>query len=140
MSRFWVPGILSLYSLAAFAQVAGSITGTVADSSGRAIAGASVTLTNEGTGAVRFVNSDTEGNFVFTAVQPSVYAVGAGFPGFKKYHKEHIELAPGDHLAIGNLPLQVGEITESVTVRAEGATLQTESSERAGIVTSEEIQ
>ncbi len=49
-------------------------------------------------------------------------------------------MTPGDKLAVGTLPLEVGAVNESVTVKAEGATLQTSTSEKAGIVTSEEIK
>ena len=121
-------------------QVTGSITGSVADSSGAAIPGAKVTLVSEGTAAARIQNTDAQGNFEFTAVLPGIYTVAAENAGFKKYQKEHLELTPGDTLAVGTLPLEVGAVSESVTVAAEGAMLQTATSERSGIVSSEEIK
>ena len=131
---------LFLFCWSALAQVNGSVSGTVSDPSGSAVSGATVKLTSETTGAVLTETSNAEGNFVFTAVPPSIYTVSAEHAGFKKFAKEHIELAPSDHLSVGNLALTVGEVTEAVTVQAEGAMIQTASSERAGIVTSEEIK
>ena len=133
-------GVLVLCSSAAIAQVNGSVSGTVSDQSGSAVAGATVKLTSESTGALLTETSNAEGNFVFTAVPPAVYTVSAEHAGFKKFAKEHIELAPSDHLSVGNLALTVGDVTDSVTVQAEGAMVQTASTERAGIVTSEEIK
>jgi hypothetical protein len=129
----FLPAILS-------AQVNGSITGTVTDPSGSAVPGSTVKLTSESTGAVQTIASDAEGNFVFSAVLPGIYAISAEHDGFKKFEKQHIELTPGDRLSVGALALSVGQVSESVTVQAEGATLQTASSERAGIVTSQEIK
>jgi len=133
-------GLFLLCSSVVLAQVNGSIAGSVADQSGSAVSGATVKLVSESTGAVMTETSNPEGNFVFTAVPPGMYTVSAEHPGFKKLQKEHLELTPTDHLAVGTLSLTVGEVTEAVTVQAEGAMVQTASSERAGIVTSEEIK
>ena len=132
--------LLSLCPLGLFAQVQGSITGSVTDASGSVISGATVKLINEGTAAVVTETSDAQGNFVFAAVLPAIYTVSAERAGFKKFSKEHLELTPGDHLSVGRLPLSVGDVNQSVTVRAEGAVIQTESSERSGIVTSDEVK
>ena len=128
-----LPAVLS-------AQVNGIISGTVADPSGAAVPGATIKLTSEGTGAVLINTSDADGNFVFSAVLPGIYTISAEHQGFKKFQKEQIELTPGNRLAVGTLTLSVGQVSESVTVQAEGATIQTASSERAGMVTSEEIK
>jgi hypothetical protein len=140
MSRYILFASLLLRSAVVWGQVNGSITGTIADQTGSAVAGATVKITSEGTGAVQIESSNAEGSFTFTAVPPGLYSVSAEHPGFKKFQKQHLELTPGDHLAVGTLPLPVGDVTESVTVQAEGQALQTASSERAGIVTSEEIK
>jgi hypothetical protein len=132
-------GFLSACWLAA-QGVNGSITGTVVDTTGTVCVGATVKLTSELTGAVQTESTNAEGNFVFAAVLPSIYKVSVVHPGFKLLQKEHIELTPGDHLDVGSLKLDVGAVTDSVTVAAEGAMLQTATSERAGLVTSSEIQ
>lgn len=121
-------------------QVNGTISGTVADASGSAIPGSAVKLTSESTGAVLNNVSDADGNFVFSVVLPGIYTITAEHAGFKIYRKQNLELTPGGHLAVGTLQLTVGDVNQSVTVQAEGATLQSASSERAGIVTSEEVK
>ena len=132
--------LLGLLAFAASAQVTGSIAGAVADPTGSTISGATVRLISEQTGAVRALTTDADGNFVFTAVNPGMYAVSAEQAGFKQYKKGGIELAPGESITIPGFKLEVGAVTESINVKAEGATVQVGSSERAGIVTSEEIQ
>jgi hypothetical protein len=133
--------ISMLLPAAAFSQgVNGSISGSVFDSTGAAISGATVKLTSETTAAVLTETTGPEGNFIFSAVLPGTYNVSAEHPGFKKFEKQRIELTPGDKLAVGTLSLELGSVNESVTVKAEGATLQTATSEKAGIVTSEEMK
>jgi hypothetical protein len=129
-----------LAALAPAQEVTGSITGSVADASGSAVAGASIKLVSEQTAAVIIETTNGEGGFVFTAVRPGLYSVSAEHPGFKQFRKEHIELAPGDTLGVGTLTLEVGSVNESVVVHSEGSTVQTATSERSGIVTSGEIQ
>lgn len=132
--------LLVCSSLALWAQgVNGSITGSVADSSGSAIVGASVKLISETTNAVRTETSNAEGDFVFAAVLPGTYTVSVEHAGFKQLQRAHLELAPSDHLDVGSLRLEVGAVSESVNVTAEAPLLQTGTSERAGIITSNEI-
>jgi hypothetical protein len=133
--------VLLIWPLVAAAQqVTGSITGSVVDQTGSAMAGATVNLVSEQTGAVRTVTADSEGNFVFTAVTPGIYTVSVEQSGFKKFQKQGLELTPGGTLAVGSVKLEVGAVTESVTVMAEGAMVQSATGERSGIVTSDEIK
>lgn len=120
--------------------VTGSITGTVADVSGSVIPGVTVKLTSETTAAVRQVLTDQDGNFQFNAIQPGNYTLVAELAGFKKYEKKNIELTPNESLAAGIIKLEVGDVSESVTVSADGAVVQTASGERSGVLTSEEVE
>jgi hypothetical protein len=134
---------ISLFLLLTFvasAQQTGSITGSVVDPSGTAVVGATVKLVSQDTAAVRTETTNAEGSFVFSSVMPGIYSVSAEHAGFKKIQKENLELTPGDTLAAGTLQLSIGQVSESITVQAEGAVLQTASSERAGITSSEEIK
>src|SRR5579859_3950228 len=120
--------------------VTGSITGTVIDPNGAVIPGVSVKLLSENTGAVRTEITDSRGNFTFNALEPDTYTLGAEHTGFKKYEKKSLVLNPSDHLSGGQIQLQVGQATESVQVIAEGAAVQTASSERSGVITSEQVE
>lgn len=131
---FMLPAVMSAQ------QITGTITGTIADPSASAMIGVTVRLISEHTGAVRTMQTDAEGNFRFAAVLPGRYTLAAEHPGFKKFQKEQIELTPGGTIGLGVLNLEVGPVNESITVVAQGSTVQIASSERAGIVTSEEVQ
>ncbi len=134
MSAFLVTGSVVAQT------VTGSIVGAVADANGATVAGASVTLTSETTKASREVKSDRDGNFIFTALLPGTYTVTVEQAGFKKFVKTSISLLPNDHLPLGRITLVLGTMTETLEVRAQGAMVQTASSERSGIVTSEQVR
>lgn len=86
------------------------------------------------------MSSDERGNFSFNAVLPGIYTLVAESSGFKKYRKTNLNLEPNDHLALGQIQLELGETTQVVTVEAQGAVVQTESSERSGIITDEQVK
>jgi hypothetical protein len=119
--------------------VTGSITGSLIDPHGAVVPSAKVTLTSQSTGAVRTQTSDQRGEFTFSALPPDTYTLTVEHTGFKKYEKRDWVLNPSDHLSAGEIKLPLGEATESVEVRAEGAAVQTASSERSGVITSEQV-
>src|SRR4051794_2295743 len=86
--RISVPAMAVLVILTCELQIlpqviSGTLAGTVVDSSGAAIAGASVTLINEGTKAVREDKSDQTGRFLFTAIQPGTHTIRIAASGFR---------------------------------------------------------
>src|SRR5436305_7621673 len=126
--------ILTLIALALPVQaqiMSGSIAGTIMDSSGATIAGASLTLLHTSTGATRRVSSDASGNFLFNAVDGGEYNLRVEKEGFKAMLREHIVVATGDRIALGNVALDLGSVTETVSVTAAAALVQTTSSERS---------
>ena len=124
---------LHLMEHASAAQmVTGSITGAVVDQSKSAVPGAEVKLIAENTSAVRETSTDTNGSFQFNAVLPGEYTLAVERAGFKRYVKQNIQLTPNENLSVSTVQLDVGEVTESVTVEAEGAAVQTASAERSG--------
>src|ERR1700693_4757101 len=82
-------------------QITGSITGTVADPSGAAVAGAAVKLTNMGTGAVQSSTSDSSGDFSFLLLPPGNYALEAATAGFKTFRQERIIVEVDRSVEIG---------------------------------------
>jgi len=127
-------------SLAAAQSVTASAGGTVLDATGSAIVGAKVRLLSEGTGALRETVTDPNGAFIFNAIPPGDCTLEVEFTGFKTYRRQSIQLVANDNLALGEIRLEVGAVTESVTVLAEGTSVQTASGERSGVVTSEEVE
>ena len=94
---------LCALALSAFGQTAtGSIVGTVTDSSGAAVANASVTVTNTGTSSKRDVVTNAEGNFTAPLLPPGSYSVGVTASGFKAF--EQTVSCPGMTGAGGERP------------------------------------
>ncbi len=133
-------GLVISIQPAAAQTVSGVINGTVVNSSGSAVPGAEVTLINEETGASRAGSSDTAGNFVFTAVLPGHYTVAVETKGFKRFEKQNLTITASERLSAGELPLQVGALTESVTVTAQGTPVQTTSQERSALLTNTQME
>ncbi len=138
-------GVLTLMvilgiSLPVSAQtVTGTISGVVVDMAGQAVAGASVTITDARTGSARSATSNQEGDFSFAALQPGVYTVKIERQGFRGLSRTNNILSANEHLALGKLALEVGALTETVTTVAEGATVETASSDLTGRLTSDQI-
>src|SRR6266436_4636036 len=119
--------------------VTGSISGTVADPSGGMIVKAMVTLISEGTNSSRSVETNDEGAFTFAAVQPGVYTIRVERQGFQTLVKQKNVLSANEHLALGNLTLTAGQVSETVTVTSTGTTVERESSDLTARLTSDQI-
>jgi hypothetical protein len=117
----------------------GTIVGSVLDPSGLPVAGANVTLIDRATSVQRRTQSLTTGDFAFNTVEPGIFDIQVEAAGFKKFERTSINLAANDRLSVGTLALQIGSAAESVTVRAEGAAVQTASAEHSGLLTSSQV-
>jgi hypothetical protein len=128
MIRLWsMRAIAALFvlgaALPALAQsqaINGSIEGTVKDSTGAAVPGATVTITNTDTGAQRVVISGSEGAYRAPLLTLGSYDVVAELQGFKKFEQKGITLSAGQ-TAVINVTLPVGNISETITVTGESA-------------------
>lgn len=94
-----------------------SVRGTVLDPQGKALAAATVTLTNTVTNAVRSTKTNDVGGYSFDLIPPGSYSVEAEFKGFKKAVVTGVR-ALVDKPSSVDLQLEIGDITESVTVAA----------------------
>ncbi len=121
-------------------SVTGSISGTVIDTTGAAVAGAKVRLISESTSLTREETTQANGDFAFNAIQPGVFTVQVEHTGFKRYTQTGVELTPDQNLTLPELKLELGATTESVTVFAAGTVVQLGSGERSGTVSSKEIE
>ena len=113
--------VLLLCRVAAAQSITGNITGTVTDASGSVLVGATVTLFNEKNGEKRNVNTNEDGRFSFAVVQPGVYTVRVEQQGFQILERRNTVLSANESLALGELSLTVGQVTERVTTIASGA-------------------
>ena len=139
----WLFVLLAVASTAPFngrahAQVSGRITGSVVDSSGGVIAKAAITLTNERTGEVATSATNETGAFVFPTVPPSEYTIRVKAQGYSTLERTGLILSANQILALGNLQLAVGNVTETVTVTA-GASVDLDTSGQNALVTDKQL-
>jgi hypothetical protein len=114
----------------------GSITGTVSDPTGQAVPGAKVKLTFELNGDERSGVTNEVGDFFFAALVPGAYTVRAEAAGFRPLEQKGNLVVAAGRLALGKMQLEVGSVTESVLVTAQGAAVATTTSAQATTVDS----
>jgi len=131
--------VIGLSAASAAGQDTGTVSGVVVDSSGQVVPGASVTLTNEGTADARNGTSGANGAFAFRAVPPGTYSVRIELQGFRAFEQKKNIVNASSHVDLGNVKLEVGSVSEVVSVVAEGATIETKNSDYSGLLTSTQI-
>jgi hypothetical protein len=134
-----VAGALSCALLTAQMTVTGTIVGTVIDPSGQAIASAKVTVTNSSTSEPRSTTANEIGAFKLVALQPGTYDLRIEHPGFKAYERHGVVVSANEHVALGDLTMQVGDVTETVNVVGESAQVQLDSSEHSSELTTTQL-
>src|SRR3989442_9388129 len=123
----------------ACAQVTATISGKVEDASGAAVGGAIVAVKNVETGATRTVMTDEMGNYRALSLPVGSHDVRAEKPGFRAAVGTGINLAVGQE-AVVNLKLEVGELTQEVTVSLETPLVDTTTASVAGLVGEREVK
>src|SRR5688572_6933501 len=116
----------------------GAIVGTVADESGAPVPGVTVSATNTGTGLKVDAVTDGNGDYAFRNLLPGMYEITAALQGFRELHQTGIRVSAGEP-GRRDLRLQVGAMTEAVTVVGESALLQTEKADLSTVLTSKEV-
>ena len=141
-SRFCKFAFLSaLATLLCHAQITntGIINGTVTDPAGSAVVGAKVTITNTATGVASETVSNSAGSFTKVGLPSGQYEVAVTNQGFNTFKETAIYLEPAAVYTV-NVALQVGAVTNSVTVTASSTAVQTSSSEISNTVSGEEVE
>src|SRR5712691_5054779 len=124
--------ILLLVSFAAFC---GALSATA-----QAITGATVTLTNiDKNIVVRTVKADDKGDYVAALLPIGRYLVTAEAPGFKKVIHTGVVLNVNDKLTI-NLKLEVGDVTETLTIEATALQVDTQTATGAGVISGAQVR
>src|SRR6266576_3006600 len=111
----------------------GTVTGSVTDSSGAAIAEAQVTLTNLGTSEKRTQSTGSDGLYSFVNLNPGRYKIEAEKTGFKHFTRPEVVVEVNQSARI-DVTLQVGDVTQTVEVTGETPLLQTETSSLGQVV------
>ena len=117
----------------------GTLSGTVVDDQGAAIPGANVTVTESATGATRTAASSAEGVFRLAGLPAGRYTLDMNLDGFQPLKMTEIPLAPAEIRSLERLQLKLGQLSESVTVTADTAVVQTATSTRMATVTAEQL-
>ena len=127
-------------SMAAAQLTSATVTGTVKDAQGGIIPGAMVTLVSETRGTSRETQSTETGDFVFVNIPGDTYMVRVVMDGFKTSERKGINASPGDRVAIGAITIELGVLSETVTVSGEAPMIQSQTGERSFTVTTEAVQ
>ena len=135
-----VAGAIAWARIVAAQTVTGTISGTITDTQGQVIPGATVTVVAESTNESRESTSDAKGDFQVTNVLPGRYTVRVALQSFRTLERKNIVLSAGERLAVGNLVLEVGGIGETVVVEAKGTHVNTAETQHSGLITSTQIE
>ena len=119
--------------------ITGSITGTVTDSSGAVIAGATVTARQIETNSMKTISTSDAGTYTVTQLQPGTYSMKVEKAGFKASTQSGITLVI-DQTAVINAQLTVGSQQEVVEVTSTGPVIQTEDSSVGQVIDAQAIQ
>jgi hypothetical protein len=140
MSFFRLSTLAFVSSLLSFAQSdLSTITGVVKDPSGAAVPGAKITVRNEATSVERTTTVSDSGAFSVTNIPSGLYTVTAEAQGFKKYQTTRNKLDANVPLAV-DVTLDVGAVSDSVSVVADSARIQTETATVGGLVEEAQVK
>jgi hypothetical protein len=122
----------------AYAGVTASILGTVKDTSGAVIPGATVTATNTDTHIAQAVSTNGDGSYAFPALPPGKYEVSINLKGFKAFKQTGIVLNVNDAITV-DATLQIGQADEVVTVSADALRVETASTQLGEVIEDTQI-
>jgi hypothetical protein len=131
--------VLLLVSIPALSQINfGRILGTVTDSSGGAISGATLTIADVQTGASQHLTTESDGGFVAPALPPGTYSVRAEARGFKTAEHQDVIVEVGKDTRV-DVALQIGASTQTVTVTEAVPLVDTTGATLGGTIDNESI-
>ncbi len=130
--------VIAAASLASAQAVSGTLLGNVRDSTGAVLPGVTVVVTNEDTGLTRTAVTDANGEFTVPSVPTGTYTVTAELTGFKKLSRSNYRVGVDSRVRV-DFVLDIGAMSETVTIVAETPLVQTSSSELGTTVTQEQI-
>jgi len=116
----------------AFTQTtSATVSGSVQDAQGGMLPGVTVTLTSKTQGNAMTTTTDDQGRFVFAIVRPDTYTLSASLQGFKTLERTNVVVNANDKFSTGSLAMDVGQMTEEISVSSRVSELQTNSGERS---------
>jgi hypothetical protein len=94
------------------------------------MAAAPITLTDTGTGSVRSASTDSSGVFRFLNLSQGDYSINVQVKGFKALTQKGIVVSANETRAAGNLVLQIGNVSDTISITAEATPVELSSSEQ----------
>lgn len=126
------------FSQLAYGQAIGSFSGTITDKSGSYIAGASVTVTSQGTGAARETKTDDSGHFIVNYLPVGVYTIRAQFQGFQSAEAKDVKLQIDESREL-NFSLNPASVSSSVEVTADAVSVTTTDPTLGQVINSQQV-
>lgn len=123
---------------AAAQESTSDLRGRAVDAQQGVLPGVTITVTNQATGVFRESVTNADGTYFISGLQPGLYALSAALDGFKKYSRRDVRLDLGKTTSL-EIALEVGTLTEAVTVTANTPLVDVTSKEIGGNVTSREM-
>ena len=145
MKRNWMAGLstaamyLVLVGAAAAQSDRGTIAGSVLDSTGAVVSGASITIRGVNTGSVYNTASTAEGVYRVSDIAVGRYDVTVEAQGFRAVVQKGVEIQINSVTAL-NVKLELGDVKQEVTVLADAPTLEAESSDIGTVVSAKQIE
>jgi hypothetical protein len=131
--------VLCLPALLTAQNNSSSLSGTLHDATGAVLPGVNVVLTGEDNGFVRRTITSKEGFFSFPDLTAATFTLAVDAPGFKHYRQTSIVLDSSEERALGEIHLEVGQASESVTIAANAISVNLASGERSGTLDGEHL-
>src|ERR1051325_7322190 len=142
--RFGLQAVLLLLAIGLFigiqAQVSttGNITGTVRDPQGAVVPKAEITIVDDKTGVSRTVTANDDGFYNISSLPAGVYSISASPSGFKKTVVTGVDLHVNENKTV-NLELQVGQVSEVVTITSEATQVESRTGEVSSLVSEKQV-
>ena len=119
--------------------VGGTISGTITDTAGAAIAGAAVTIHNEETGSERRLATGTDGSYAAPSIPVGRYTVTVEGDGFAEQRRTGVPLTVGQAVRV-NLQMSVGAVSEQVTVTDVPQAVDVSTEQTSGLVDERQLK
>jgi hypothetical protein len=137
-SVIWLAALVFVIPCVAAQTNTGEIDGTVRDALGGVVPGAAVTIAHAASGLTRERTSDLAGRFLFSEVPVGEYVLSVELAGFRKVIEAGIRLNVGQRLTVP-VVLQVGGMTDAITVSAVAGLLNTANAERGNVIDNRQV-
>jgi hypothetical protein len=115
-----------------------TLTGRVVDPSEAPIAQAAVSVRNDGTNVAYPAKTDSHGNYTIPFLPPGTYTVSVSAPGFRQTIRSGLELTVAN-ATTQDFKLEIGTVTQEMTITAEAPLLEQASADRGGLIDSEQV-